>query len=383
MKRKALIIGGIAVGVLACLVILVWPAAPLWAPRLGVKPVCIQGDLPHLRVVSCPQIGNSPPAVTPTPLPTLEAQAPIPLIVDDDGSPDGVTALLFFLRNPLYKVEAVTVSAGEAHPEVFAPHIVRLLAAVGRPDLPVGFGRAAPLGGNNAFPEPWRQTSDAFWDIPLPAATASAEPLPAARLIVETLNRSPQPVAVFVSGPHTNLAEALRLDPGIRKHIRVVYMMGGSIYLPGNIESDWPEIHNSTAEWNIWADPVAADEVFASGFPLRVMPLDGTSRVTWTQSDAQDWAASGTAEGALAAKLLSWMLRSWSTDRAYIWDLAAAAAMTDPRLCLEAPLALSVVVEAGPEQGRTVVEDHSPNAQVCLEPDAGQIKARVADALAK
>ena len=34
-------------------------------------------------------------------------------------------------------------------------------------------------------------------------------------LIVKTLNNSNRPVMVFVSGNHTNLAEALRLDPGI------------------------------------------------------------------------------------------------------------------------------------------------------------------------
>lgn len=35
---------------------------------------------------------------------------------------------------------------------------------------------------------------------------------PAAELMVETINASSRPVMVFVSGNHTNLAEALRLD---------------------------------------------------------------------------------------------------------------------------------------------------------------------------
>ena len=50
--------------------------------------------------------------------------------------------------------------------------------------------------------------------------------------------------------------------------------------------------------------------------------------------------------------------------------------MTDARLCEEAPLALNVVVEPGPQQGRTAVGDGEPNTQVCLEPDADQIRAR-------
>ncbi len=382
MKRKTLIICGVTVGVLVLFFIMLVPAAPLLV-RLGVKPICIQGDFPDFQIVACPQFGEAPKAITPIPLPTNEGQAPIPLIFDDDGSPDGTIALLFFLRNPVYKVEAVTISPGEAHPEIFARHVTRLLAAVGRSDIPVGYGRSTPLEGDNAFPEPWRQASDAFWNISLPEAAISAAPLPAVGLIVETLNQSSQPVAVFVSGTHTNLAEALRLDPGIADRIRAVYIMGGSVYLPGNIEHDWPEIHNRVAEWNIWVDPVAAGEVFASSLELHLMPLDGTNQVMWTQSDAQTWSASGTPEGSLAAKILTWMLHSWSSERAYIWDLAAATATTDARLCPEVPLALNIVVEAGSEQGRMVVMDQPANTRVCLEPDAEQIKARAEGVLTK
>ncbi len=216
MKRKTRIIVGIVIGVLLLLFIIIGPAAPLWA-RLGVKPVCIQGEWPHLRFVSCEETAAAPPTVTPLPLPSLNGQAPIPIIVDDDGSPDGVIALLYFLNNPLFDVRAVTISSGEAHPSLFAPHLLQLLAGVGRDDIPVGAGRDAPLEGNNAFPDSWRQASDNFWEIDLPTASVTLEPVPAAELIVDTVNSSPQPVLIFISGTHTNLAEALRIDLGLAK----------------------------------------------------------------------------------------------------------------------------------------------------------------------
>jgi pyrimidine-specific ribonucleoside hydrolase len=374
MKRKQLLFG--ILGLLVLLVVLIGPGAPLLS-RMGIEPVCIQGDFPDLKVVACPST-----APTPLPLQSLEGRAPIPLIFDDDGSPDGTLALLFFLSNPLYDVKAVTVSPGEAHPEIFAGHLTRLLASLGRTDILVGYGRQEPLEGNNSFPEPWRETSDAFWDIPLPDAPGSLKPLPAVELIVDTLKRSAQPVSIFVSGTHTNLAEALRLDAHIRERIEVVYVMGGSINVPGNIESDWPEINNQVSEWNIWVDPVAAREVFASGIRLVIMPLDGTNRVTWGQMDAEKWTSMGTAAGRLSAGLLRWMLSGWSTDSAYIWDLAAAATLTDPRLCQQQSLALDILVEAGPEQGRTVIVDGAPNARVCFDPDVQQVKMRVEKILA-
>lgn len=74
--------------------------------------------------------------------------------------------------------------------------------------------------------------------------------------------------------------------------------------MPGNIKSDWPAIENSVAEWNIWVDPVAAQEVFASGVKLHLTPLDATNQVKWTQSNALSWAASGSAEGVLAGEML-------------------------------------------------------------------------------
>jgi len=307
MKRKSLKILGIILGVLVILFILIGPAAPLWK-RMGLEPFCIQGEWPHLKFVSCGGNTTASPTVTPLALPSLKGQAAIPLIVDDDGSPDGTIALLYFLNNPLFDVKAVTISSGEAHPDIFAGHILQLLAGLGKAGIPVGAGRATPLEGNNAFPDTWRQVSDNFWDIKLPAATATLKPVPAADLIVKTINDSAQPVVVFVSGTHTNLAEALSLDPGIIDKIKEVYVMGGSVRVPGNIKSDWPSIDNSVAEWNIWVDPVAAEEVFSSGIPLHLVPLEATRQVTWTQSDLPGWISNNSPEGTIAGNLLQWML---------------------------------------------------------------------------
>ncbi len=73
--------------------------------------------------------------------------------------------------------------------------------------------------------------------------------------------------------------------------------------------------------------------------------------------------------------LLQWMLDSWSPKGVYIWDLATAVEATDPALCPEVPLAVDILVAPGPDQGRTVITDQTPNVSVCLDPDPGQIQA--------
>jgi pyrimidine-specific ribonucleoside hydrolase len=382
MKNKRLRFVGIVAGVLVFLFAFIVLATPLWV-QLGVKPVCIQGEWPHLKFVSCEETTVASATVTPLPQPNLNGNNPIPVIVDDDGSPDGVTALLYFLSNPNYNVQAVTVSYGEAHPDVFAGHMLQLLAGLGRADIPVGAGRSTPLEGNNAFPDSWRQASDTFWGIDLPPASVNSDPVPAAELIVNTINGSPDPVLMFVSGAHTNLAEALRQNPEIARNIREVYIMGGSVYIPGNIKHDWPAIDNSVSEWNIWVDPVAAAEVFSSGLPLHLVPLDATGQVSWIQSDVPGWDSTGSPDGKLAGELLQWMLDTWSAKGVYIWDLVTAIQVSNPSVCPEVPLAISIVTNAGPELGRTQVTQGAPNVSVCLNPDVGQVKALAASILSR
>ena len=263
------------------------------------------------------------------PFESEESSAPAPeprlqVIWDDDGSPDGVIALLYFLHNPEVKVEAITITAGEAYPQTFAPLMVRMLEKLGKSGIPVGVGGDEPLSGSNAFPDPWRSATNEFWSIDLPEADMPEEFPSAAELIVKVLNEAPEPITVFVSGTHTNLAEALRVDPGIKEKIASVEVMGGALYVPGNIASDWPENPNKTAEWNMWVDPSAADIVLSFGLPITITPLDATNEVIWTRVDAGSWRGSAVPEGVMASELLSWMLNSWYPEGVYAWDLVTA-----------------------------------------------------------
>ena len=330
-----------------------------------------------------------PDAETPAPLPvdtataepSLEpaAEPQTPVIWDDDGSPDGVIALLYLLKDPRFRVEAITVSCGEAHPELFARNLTRMLARLGRTGIPVAAGRATPLEGDNAFPEAWRAATDDFWGVALPTAEQGDESISAAQLIIDTVRASSEPITILLTGNHTNLAEALRQDPSIAENIAVVEIMGGALDVPGNIASDYPDIPNEVAEWNIWVDPVAAADVFASSIPLRLVPLDATNHVVWTEADAAAWEKSP--EGEMAAEILRWMLRSWFPEGVYAWDVVAAADMTGAEFCQHSDLTIRVATQPGDEQGQTIVEPgEPPNASVCLTPDAPAVKEVVREA---
>jgi purine nucleosidase/pyrimidine-specific ribonucleoside hydrolase len=374
LKNKFLKITFIFFGVVLLLLFIRGPILQ----SFGVEPlICIRGEFPDIRIESCKNQSGLLPDGTPYPQPT-NSNNPIPVIFDDDGSPDGIIALTYFLQNPNYDVKAVTISQGEAHPQVFAKHMAQLLGDLGRADIPVGYGRNTPLNGENAFPESWREGSDQLFGVPLDNNGIATTPRPATELILEILANSSQPVMMFISGPQTNLAEVLRINPEIQNKILCVYVMGGSVYVPGNINHDWPEINNTVAEWNIWVDPVAASEVFSSGLDLHLVPLDATNKITWTMKDIKKWKVDGHPEAIMARKFAEMVLGMNPQGKTYIWDLVAAVVATDPNLCKEIELALDVNVDPGSNQGQLILVNKPVNVWVCLEPDSNQIRARVA-----
>ena len=76
------------------------------------------------------------------------------LIYDDDGNRDGMAALLYLLINPDFSVEAINISYGEAHPEIYIQHVGRVLDDLGFQDIPLGAGQDKPLAGGEQKESP-------------------------------------------------------------------------------------------------------------------------------------------------------------------------------------------------------------------------------------
>lgn len=315
----------------------------------------------------------------------LEDTDRIPLIWDDDGSPDGIIALLYFLSHPKVNVLAATVSYGEAHPESFIKYVADMLYHLNYTDIPIAAGKDSPLEGNNAFPDFLRNPTDNFWGISFPTADFQTSSLSAPELIIDTISSSPEPVTVFVSGSFTNLAEAIRLDPSIINNIQAVECMGGAIYDPGNVGGVWDfGIDNKFAEWNIFVDPLAAYEVFESGIEIHLTPLDATNQVYTTREDQSNLYSLGNPTSNLAADLLDWKFGFQNTDRFTIFDLLAAVNTTDPQVCDWTDLYLNVVTKPGTELGRTFVDSTTTSTtKVCLTPDEGAIRSLVISVFAE
>ena len=77
----------------------------------------------------------------------------------------------------------------------------------------------------------------------------------------------------FVSvGPFTDLAVCIKADPRFARSLKRIVVMGGAIGRPGNV--------TPSAEFNVYADPEAAQIVFNSGVDVVMFGLDVTLQLT-------------------------------------------------------------------------------------------------------
>ena len=142
-------------------------------------------------------------------------------------------------------------------------------------NVPIYAGSATPLSGTletaqRILGEQGMRTSGAA----LPAVNARPAGDDAVAAMIAALRASLEPVVLLAIGPLTNIARALKAEPRLGQHISELVLMGGSTDR-GN--------HTPAAEFNIYADPEAADIVFSAGLKLRMFGLNVCRQVLLTR----------------------------------------------------------------------------------------------------
>ncbi|MEM6605264.1 MAG: nucleoside hydrolase, partial [Pseudomonadota bacterium] len=222
-------------------------------------------------------------------------ESAIPVVFDTDMAIDDWAALLYLAKNPKLDLLAVTVAgSGEAHCEPGVRNAIALLTlADPHHQVPVSCGDAVPVDGYFVFPVPWQQDMDSLSGVTIPDGYQDADPRHAVDLMHDVLTATSQPVTLLATGPLTNIAQWIERYPADGQSIERLVIMGGALDVPGNIivpgfTDDNP---NRRAEWNIYVDPVAADQVLRSALPKELVGLDVTNDVKVTEAFAQQFKA--------------------------------------------------------------------------------------------
>ena len=322
---------------------------------------------------------GAPPAsgaATPAATPVLSPSGPQPVVVDTDLSFDDILALAFLLRQPEVDVRAVTVTGtGLVHCLSGLQVMARLLATLERSDVPVSCGRDEPLAGGHAFPTEWRQVADGAYGLALERASVSNPASTAPEMLASVAAAAAAPITVVALGPLTNLAEALQADPGLVARIGRIVEMGGAVDVTGNVATDPAGTGTpGLAEWNVYADPAAADIVFRSGIPIALVPLDATNAVPVDQAFIDALGSDHAAAGAdVAYELLA---RRGATGLDYLWDALAAVVAVDASVATFEPMKLAVVTEEGADSGRTIRSEDGNEVRVATTADRAAFEER-------
>lgn len=207
----------------------------------------------------------------------------LPVLIDCDPGQDDAVMLMLAMASPELDILAITAVAGNVPLARTEANARRIRDLMRRPEIPVHAGCDRPLA------RPLRiaahiHGADGLQGLDLPPPAAPLAPGHAADAIIDIL-RARDDVVLCPVGPLTNIAAALIKAPDIATRARRIVLMGGAV-AGGNV--------TPVAEYNIHADPEAADIVFRSGARITMIGLDCTHRALLGPMELAALARAGT-----------------------------------------------------------------------------------------
>jgi inosine-uridine nucleoside N-ribohydrolase len=325
----------------------------------GCKPVVEEHPAENTPALSINQAQVETPPV-PATLPTEDifsdtSGGKIPVIFSHGGGPCDIGALVFLTKNPHVDLIGLVLSNGEFHPiNAVDDWSVFLYDVLDYDGAALGLGSEKPLDPNgHEFPAEWRSSADNFWGLELPAPKNEYTPAVGHELIIDLINNSPQKVTILAMGALTDVALALKEDPGIAEHIANIVIMGGAFNMRGNLDEGPDPTSNEVAEWNMYIDPLAAKVVFDSGIPLSIVPLDAIQY--HIQSDDMKTINTINDPGVAYVAQMWNQQWGWANGGFFIWDTITATAVTNPENFSWIYTGMDVITEPGDLQGQTIV----------------------------
>ena len=300
------------------------------------------------------------------------------ILIDTDPGLDDAIAILLALNSPELQVEAITTVSGNVHVELATQNVLTILGLLDLHKFPIiAKGSAAPLvkpletatyvHGEDGLGNTGqlRNTDGSLRYAPADTEISSR---PGVDTVLEMAACYPDELVIVALGPLTNIAHAFRKDSARMRRVRRIVVMGGAFEVYGNV--------TTTAEFNIFVDPHAAQEVFQSKVPIDIVPLDATQQVALTGERLHAEIAGRDDKVSLFLKESTKACMEFYREHRgfhgfYIHDALPIGMLTHPGYFQNVATYVQVETESNLTNGMTVADlrdGHSveqPNAAVC------------------
>lgn len=302
------------------------------------------------------------------------------VILDTDTGVDDALAIILAMRSPELRIEAITGVSGNTPLDDCMRNIHTTLDVLDDREAPeVARGEDRPLVRELAFAGNIHG-SDGLGDVTrlkdakgarlYPDPVQRVSPAHAVDLILERAERYPDELTLVAVGPLTNVARAIMRDPDRMRGLREIIIMGGAFETRGNV--------SAVAEFNIHADPHAAQIVCDSGIPLVFVPLDVTRQALLDAEMIDRYADEGGARATFVrdctARYVAFHRRNRGVNGCFLHDPMAVAVAFREDLVTLVPARVDVETAGDLTTGMTVADLRSrtggePNARVCTALD--------------
>ena len=293
------------------------------------------------------------------------------IILDcDPGQDDAVALALAMAAKDEIEIIGVTTVAGNVPLNLTQRNARIMCEMCHRSDVKVYAGAEKPMAQELVTAEHVHGKSG-LDGIEIYEPSHSLEEKHAIDFIIEScLAAEHNSLILVLTGPLTNIGQAIDREPGILPKIKEIVLMGGARKEAGNI--------TPSAEFNIYVDPEAAKLVLQCGRPIVMMSLDVTHQVLTTQKRVDTIRNIDSSIGERIAALIEFFERydeeKYHLEGAPLHDPCTVAYLLKPELFKFKNVNVEIETGGTFTRGTTVVDywevtDRIPNVQWAYEVD--------------
>ncbi len=275
------------------------------------------------------------------------------IIIDCDPGQDDAVALFLAMSSPgELELLGITTVAGNVPLELTQRNARMMCDIAGRRDTRVFAGCDKPMR-RDAITAEYIHGNTGIDGVDVFEPETPLEEQHAVEFIIETLLAAdPESITLVPTGPLSNIGTAIEREPSILGHVKELVIMGGAMREGGN--------RSPSAEFNVLADPEAADVVFNCGRPITSMGLDVTHQVLSTRERVARLRGLGNPVADATAGMLSFFHRydtkKYGSEGAPLHDPCTVAWLLEPSLFKTRRCNVSVETQSELTLGHTAVD---------------------------